>query len=158
MCDYSLMGVPNRLATEGEDLFVHRFPTGSMGLTASRVSSPVECSTNQAAKRGFWTVMKEWFTNEGPQQAVAACIPPGARLLVRDIPEDVQHSFKSGPTELVTFTQLSAAENAHRDAIRLHSGAEILLQRLREGQRVRVLQLSAVAEQVVAVPSAAHVR
>jgi hypothetical protein len=32
MCDYSLAGVPNRLAVEGEQLVVHRFPTGSVGL------------------------------------------------------------------------------------------------------------------------------
>jgi hypothetical protein len=28
MCDYSLAGVPNRLAVEGEELVVHRFPNG----------------------------------------------------------------------------------------------------------------------------------
>jgi len=26
MCDYSLAGIPNRLAVEGEQLVVHRFP------------------------------------------------------------------------------------------------------------------------------------
>ena len=31
MCDYSLAGIPNRLAVEGEQLVVHRFPA-SMGL------------------------------------------------------------------------------------------------------------------------------
>ena len=34
MCDYSLAGVPNRLAMEGEELVVHRFPTGAPGLTS----------------------------------------------------------------------------------------------------------------------------
>lgn len=28
MCDYSLFTMPNRLAAEGEELVVHRFPTG----------------------------------------------------------------------------------------------------------------------------------
>ncbi len=37
MCDYSLMAVPNRLAQEGEELVMHRFPTGSLGL-----ASPVD--------------------------------------------------------------------------------------------------------------------
>jgi len=32
MCDYSLMGVPNRLAQQGEYLVTHRFRTGSLGL------------------------------------------------------------------------------------------------------------------------------
>ena len=28
MCDYSLQGLPNRLAVEGEKLVTHRFPLG----------------------------------------------------------------------------------------------------------------------------------
>jgi hypothetical protein len=38
MCDYSLAGVPNRLAVEGEELQVHRFPTGALGLTSAFVN------------------------------------------------------------------------------------------------------------------------
>ena len=34
MCDYSLCGIPNRLAVEGEELVVHRFSTGSMGMAS----------------------------------------------------------------------------------------------------------------------------
>jgi hypothetical protein len=42
MCDYSLLGVPNRLAKEGEELIVYSFPTCSKGLTspAEVVGSP----------------------------------------------------------------------------------------------------------------------
>ena len=155
MCDYSLMGVPNRLATEGEDLLVHRFATGSIGFTGPRISSPV---TRQAANRGFWTAIKKLLRAAEPQQAAAVCIPPGARLLVRDIPENLQRLYKAGRMEEVTFTQLSSAENTHRDAVRLNNGAEILLQRLREGQRVRVLQLSIPEGEVVPVLSMAGVR
>ena len=32
MCDSSLTGIPNRLAVEGEQLVVHRFHTGFVGL------------------------------------------------------------------------------------------------------------------------------
>ena len=39
MCDYSLAGLPSRLAVEGEQLVVHRFPTGTLGL-ASPCASP----------------------------------------------------------------------------------------------------------------------
>src|SRR6516164_7099987 len=35
MCDYSLAGLPNRLAVEGEQLLVYRFTTGAMGLASS---------------------------------------------------------------------------------------------------------------------------
>ena len=34
MCDYSLQGIENRLAEEGEVLVVHRFHTGSKGLSS----------------------------------------------------------------------------------------------------------------------------
>jgi len=34
MCDYSLAGNPNRLAVEGEELVVHPFPTGALGLAS----------------------------------------------------------------------------------------------------------------------------
>ncbi len=44
--------------------------------------------------------------------------------------------------EEVTFTQISAAANSYRDAVRFANGREVRLQELREGQRVRVLDLS----------------
>jgi hypothetical protein len=34
MCDYSLQGIRNRLAEQGETLVVHRFQTGSKGLAS----------------------------------------------------------------------------------------------------------------------------
>ena len=38
MCDYSLAGIPNRLAVEGERLVACRFSTGSMGLASAHPS------------------------------------------------------------------------------------------------------------------------
>ena len=38
MCDYSLQGIRNRLAEQGEILVVHRFQTGSKGLTSAQIS------------------------------------------------------------------------------------------------------------------------
>ncbi len=40
MCDYSLHGIRNRLAEEGETLVVHRFFTGSKGLTSPEYLKP----------------------------------------------------------------------------------------------------------------------
>ena len=42
MCDYSLQGIRNRLAEQGEILVVHRFQTGSKGLTSPRYLQPVD--------------------------------------------------------------------------------------------------------------------
>ena len=66
-------------------------------------------------------------------------MPPGARLLLRDIPKDLQRQFDVQATEEVTFVQLSAEAYHYRDAVRFRSGREVLLQRLRCGQRVEVL-------------------
>ena len=119
MCDYSLVSVPNRLAVEGEQLVACRFSTGAMGLTSGDAS--------------LWRL---WF-----KQTPAICVPPGARLLLRDIPEDLQRQFDVQATEEVTFVQLSAEAYQYRDAVRFRNCREVLLQRLRCGQRVQVLCL-----------------
>jgi hypothetical protein len=141
MCDYSLMAVPNRLAKEGEELVAHRFPTGSLGLASPadlrRVADPPV-----PVRRGIWCAVKEFFNPPKTEPVPAVCIPPGARLELHDIPVRLQHEIGVGPVEDVTFTQISAAVNSYRDAVRFSNGREVRLQELREGQRVRVLDLS----------------
>jgi hypothetical protein len=119
MCDYSLASIPNRLAVEGEQLVAYRFFTGSMGLTS-----------------GDALLWRLWF-----KQTTAVCVPPGARLLLRDIPRNLQRQFDVQATEEVTFVQVSAEAYEYRDAVRFRNGREVLLQRLRCGQRVKVLSL-----------------
>jgi hypothetical protein len=152
MCDYSLMGVPNRLAREGEDLVVYEFRTGSRGLTPDTSVT----NTDTQMRRESFGIVKRLFAKLEPER-VAVCIPPGARLLLSDIEEDVQKSFAVGAKEEVTFTQLTATANTYRDAVRFTNGCEILLQRLNRGQRVRVLQLSLVEEPVQSGWKAAEV-
>ena len=48
MCDYSLAGLRTRLAVEGEELVLYRFPTGSLGLT-----SPAELEGHRKEFRGW---------------------------------------------------------------------------------------------------------
>jgi len=120
MCDYSLAGILNRLAVEGEQLEVHRFPTGTLGL-----ASP--CPS-----------VSRWSSKQTP----AVCVPPGARLLLLDIPDHLQREFGVGTTEDVTFVQLSAAPYQYRDAIRFNNSREVRLQELNEGLSVRVLDMS----------------
>ncbi len=122
MCDYSLAGIPSRLAVEGEQLVVHRFPTGSLGLASPGPST------------------SRWWSKK---QTPAVCIPPGARLLLRDIPNSLRKQCGVGMTEEVTFAQLSATAYQFRDAVRFSNGREILLQTLQCGQEVEVLWLSA---------------
>jgi hypothetical protein len=145
MCDYSLHAVPNRLAVEGERLVTHRFSTSSIGL-----ASPVDLAQADrarqdaaAAGRSWLATLRSWL-NPPPMRTdkiPAVCIPPGARLEMRDVPHDMQRELGLGPDEAVTFVQLSASPNRYRDGIRFTNGREILLQYLDEGLLVDVLSL-----------------
>ncbi len=143
MCDYSLCGLPTRLAAEGEELVVHKFSTGSMGL-ASPADFPV-IEVKIAPKKGFWNAIKEFFDVSPVTSSVPAiCIPPGARLILHDIPAPLQQRCGFGEIEGVLFTQLDVEENHYRDAVRFANGIQLRLQDLREGMRVEVLSLAAV--------------
>jgi len=141
MCDYSLMAVPNRLAQEGEDLVTHRFPTGSLGL-ASPADLKRAADPPTPARKSFWCAVKDFFNPPKTEPVPAVCIPPGARLRLQDVPARLQHELGVGVAEDVVFTQISAAVNSYRDAVRFPNGREVRLQELREGQRVRMLDLS----------------
>jgi len=146
MCDYSLMAIPNRLAVSGEELVVHKFQEGAVGM-----ASPSDLRIRQEYRRvrphGFWPMLKEFFNPPAGPVIPAVCIPPGARLLVRDIPAQLQRECGLESTvEKAVFTQTTAAVNTFRDALRFHTGMEVLLQRFAEGQRVRVLDLSSADE------------
>lgn len=148
MCDYSLMSLPNRLATSGEELVVHRFPGGSMGLVSPADSGHgvVPFPVQRKASRFFLHEIRALFADILASPAhqvslIAVCIAPGTRLLLRDIPKRLQIEIGVRAVEEVTFTQMTSESFTHRDAVRFRNGREISLQRLQEGQRVRVLSL-----------------
>jgi hypothetical protein len=145
MCDYSLLAIPNRLAVEGEPLVVHRFQTGTMGLAPSaEIAAPATERHVPTRREGWWSALK---SASSPERTVCAvCIPPGARLLLRDIPERLQRECGVHTAEEVTFTQITAMEYHYRDGVRFANGREVLLQRLEQGQRVEVLCLSVAEE------------
>jgi hypothetical protein len=142
MCDYSLHGLPNRLARDGEELVAHRFSTGAIGLTSPAELCRAVNSTNKSQKKNFWSAIKALILPPAWPEAPAVCIPPGARLHMMDIPVSLQHELGVGPEEAVTFTQTTAMPNAYHDAVRFENGRQVLLQVLKEGQRVRVLSLA----------------
>jgi hypothetical protein len=148
MCDYSLMAVPNRLAVSGEDLVVHRFEAGSVAGLASPCDLRNRQAYRKAPRHGFWARLKDFFEPPPAPAIAAVCIPPGARLLVQDIPARLrrEYGFREEAEEVV-FTQVTAAVNTFRDAIRFQNGVELLLQSLDSGQRVRVLDLSSAEDQ-----------
>ena len=135
MCDYSLMGVPNRLAKAGEQLVLYRFHTGTLGFTS--VVESKECEQ----PRSFWHRLTR--SSFSPVAAVpAVCIPPGARLRLEDVPKGLQLRLEVGEKEEVTFTQLSVEPHRHRDAVRFDNGRTSRIQDLRPGMRAKVLDLS----------------
>ena len=131
MCDYSLSGLPNRLAIEGERLVAYRFPNGVKGF----VSQP-GLATFTGSHPTLWARMCAWFRNDTP---CAVCLPPGATLVLRDVPVWLRHS--SGETDqLVTFVQGESRE--YRDGIQFSWGTSMLLQQLPTGLVADVLSLS----------------
>jgi hypothetical protein len=125
MCDYSLAGVSNRLAQTGDQLVVHRFPSGSLGLVA--------------AKRRLREVLF-------PSLTVAVCVAPGATLQLQNIPQRLQQQLGVSSTEVVTFTQHTWEAYVHRDSVRFTNGKQVSLQQLMCGQRVTVLDIGCEKE------------
>ena len=141
MCDYSLHGLPNRLAQEGDDLVAHRFPTGAIGLTSPAELCRMADST-KPQKKGFWSLIKSAFMPPGMPEIPAVCVPPGAKLRMLDIPANLQTELGVSAREEVIFTQTGLSPHTYHDAVRFSNGRQILLQLLREGQRVQVLSLA----------------
>jgi hypothetical protein len=136
MCDYSLHGIRNRLADEGETLVVHRFYTGSKGLTSPEYLTRIE------THNGFLGTLRKIFGAQ-PQEC-AVCIPDGAKLVVAGIPPALRQAHGLQAAEVATFRQLSAEPATYRDAVEFENGATIRLQQLDEGQKIQVAALSSV--------------
>jgi hypothetical protein len=134
MCDYSLHGIKNRLAKEGETLMVHRFYTGSKGLT-----SP-EYLRSADKPQGWLETLKRMFS--GPSNECAVCIPDGARVVLTGISPALQQAHGLCATESVVFRQLSAEAATYRDAVEFRNGMRLRIQELQEGQPVQIVALS----------------
>lgn len=145
MCDYSLCGLPTRLATEGEVLEVHRFSTGSIGM-ASYAELHSEPERKPPEKVSFWARVKVSLQDlcKPDLEKTAICIPPGAYLILKGIPAYLRERYGLGEEEGVRFTQTSAAANTHRDAIQFKNGCVAGLQELPRGLRVEVLSLARI--------------
>ena len=126
MCDYSLAHFPNRLAVEGEELVIHRFATRTLGL------APGRCG---------------WKQLIFPTRLPAVCVPPGTRLRLYDIPEDLQRRLGVGAIEEITFIEQTLEPFTYRDGVRFANGREILLPELTCGQRAEVLSLGGGEEE-----------
>jgi hypothetical protein len=118
-----------------------------MGLASMADLHVCEEIKKAIPRQTFWQKVQAFF--EQPSQVAAppaVCIPPGARLIVRNIPGDLQRRFHVNQEEAVVFTQITSEFNSYRDAIRFPGGCEVRLQDLREGMPVQVLSLEDASE------------
>jgi hypothetical protein len=145
MCDYSLHAYANRLATEGENLILTRFPNGSAGFTSCEEFECQRAWKAQSTQQTGWASVKaffrELFASKPAGALTAVCVPPGARLRLDGIPKSLQADFGVQETEEVTFTQLGFEAYTYRDAVRFNNGREVLIFRLPEYQKAKVLSL-----------------
>lgn len=146
MCDYSLQGLPNRLAESGEQLVTHRFPTGSIGMASPAEIANPPCKPKIAGGT-WWTKFKQWLTEPAmPPGPPAVCIAPGTCLRMTSVPESLRRDFGLSAVEKVKFVQFHAEPFQYRDGIEFGSGRRILLQALREGVAFEVIGLEEETE------------
>jgi len=142
MCDYSLEAFPNRLAVRGERLVTHRFRSGSIGMASPSDISAAARTKLESEPRGWWAAVKCWLSPQTELDNIpAVCIPPGARLRMSRVPDQMQRSQALHPVEDVTFVQLSADAYRYRDAIRFDNGSKVVLQTLGEGIPFEIMSL-----------------
>jgi hypothetical protein len=109
MCDYSLEMYASRPARASEVYVTSRFPSGSIGLAA-----PGDCTT-------------------------AVCMTYGNRLLLENLPGDLQATFGVQAMEEVTFRRLE--EGLHHDGVEFANGSKIPLHRLGTGVMVSLVEV-----------------
>jgi hypothetical protein len=116
---------------------MQRFDWGSLGLTSIAHEQP-----EASYKSGIISALRMFLFSPIREACPTVCIPPGARLLLRDIPKPLEekHGLKTD-TEEVVFTETRHAIG-FRDAIQFPSAKTLLLQQFNENQRVGVLSLS----------------
>jgi hypothetical protein len=148
MCDYSLYTVNNRLACESDDLILHRFDSGSIGFCAV---AELQYEMSRSGWARGWTSFLRWLFPRKKCGLTAVCIPPGARLLVSEVPTCWRPMLGALELQMVEFTQLSEMSYAYRDALRFPDGKTVLLQKLPEGLRATVMAL-APEEEILEVP------
>jgi hypothetical protein len=151
MFNFSAMNVRNRLAADGDELVVLRFDTGLLGLVlACDLRQKQELA--RARRSGFWRALREFMFPVASGIALIL-VPPGTRLLVRDIPINRQLEWRlRGETQVAVATILTGNADSFRDAIGFSNGTIVLVGRLVEGQRVRVLSASSEEEANPSMP------
>jgi hypothetical protein len=134
-------GIPGRLAAQGEQLVVHRFPGGSLGLASVTDVRRREPKVNEG---GFWQRIRRCFqkADRGSTPILPVCVPSGAHLILTGIPGAIQQRYGLEDEEGALFVEAGTGANGHRDELRFNNGVQVRLQELGAGQLVEVLSLA----------------
>src|SRR5262249_48732453 len=107
MCDYSLHQNRNCLALGGETLVIYRFPSSTLGLASPADLQAIADEKACRRRPRFWLAIVDFFSAPVGEKVTAVCVPPGAQLLLRDIPARLRRKLNAQDEEEVVFTQLS---------------------------------------------------
>lgn len=151
MCDYSLNTFPNRLAQDGEELVLHRFPSGCMGFVSAE-----DFLTNHVRRIGRGSGLAAWFFPRRHNGPAAVCVPHGSTLVFEGMPSLLRGQLGLAATEEALLVPLSEDDFYYRDGLRFANGERILLQRFPEGQRA-VVRLKARAFGTTQVPESEEI-
>lgn len=140
--DYSLSELPVRLAVEGEELAVHRFATGSTGLVLLSDLQSSGPAQRRISARSLWDgAVRRIFRYSPPFQPVQAVyVPPGADVILKNIPADLRQRYGIEEMEGAKLTLVES--DADPDAIQLLNGCRLRLRDLPDGTRLELLSLA----------------
>lgn len=146
MGNYSIYSVSSRLAEQGEELVLYRFESGVLGF-ASDADLGMASEKLREEPQTLWSRVKELMVGRRAPRFPSVCVPPGARLLLDGVPQNVQASLQVAPSEVVVFAEISDRSYSYREVLLLPDGTRVLLQDLPEGVHAVVLGLSSEEEE-----------
>lgn len=156
MCDYSAMGLPNRLAKEGEDLVAQYCGGHATVCFVSHVD--LEKLANWRRKMATLTgaIMNSIMRVPEPPVPLV-CVPPGTVLRLSGIPKNIQRlaGIKTRESEVV-FDQLPPIENTFLDGVIFPNGKRLCLQDLVENISAHVLSLDGATEHQDPIETRTH--
>jgi hypothetical protein len=140
MYDTCLM--PSRSVVEQEQLVVHKFPSGALGLAAATdVGGKVDPGTHGIT--GFFGWLKRNFLGviDDSDGIPEVQVPTGTYLILKSIPGVLRNRYGLEEEEGVVLLH-SSSRIRNSIVLEFNNGAQIRLQELREGQPIEVLSFA----------------
>ena len=146
MSDDSLCATRNRLIVEGEQLVVHKLPTGSLDLVSVADIRQNKSAFRHSGTSTFWQRIRRCFelenAEDSPHPVSPVWVPSGTYLILKGIPTSLQQRYGLEEEEGAIYLRPDTEDGTSRGGLRFNNGALIQLQELRVGQLVEVLSLA----------------